>query len=1094
MSSTTDPKPNRFAALPIVTGWRDLRLRRKIVLAMVVIEIISVGILAYFALTRAGQIVNSLSNKYETSVELQTETTLNNIVQTAATDSDQLFSKTYDSLVKLADNRSQLETQKPTLSQGVYWDANTALSQLPGGQYGNSPSEIASVLVPSIVPYGENVISDLNTSAFLDFSAPGILKTYPEIVAIYYISASGTTTYYPNIDLANIVPGDFDARTQPFYTIANPQNNPGKSPRWTAPYQDPAGTGLIVTSSAPVYSEDGSFLGVMGIDMQLARIAENISQIKVGKTGFAFLVDDSGRILAMPPEGYTIFGLQPEEVPVNESPKETVLDKGSDELQIVMSRLVNGESGLATVSINDVENYVAFAPLKTPGYGLGVIVPTGELNAAIVASREEIQNETTSSLTFAVFILIGLLLGTVALSFGMGLVIAAPLVRLTQTVEKISAGDLSARATVEAQDETGILADAFNRMASQLSDLINSLEGRVAERTHSLVLAADVGRTVSQVRALDVMLKDAAEIIRSQFNLYYVQVYLTDAAQTALVLQSGTGNVGDELIARGHRLVLNTDSINGRAAVEKRSVVVSDTAESPTFRPNPLLPDTRSEMAIPLMIGEQVVGVLDLQSAQSQALNEDNLSAFEALAGQLAVAVQNATLLEEARQARAEVEAQARRLVRAGWQDYLDALHMPEQIGFAFEQNEVVPLENQETALPAEDENVFAASIALAGEQLGSLVVEVDQERQTAQTTELVNAVARQVAQQIDNLRLLESAERYRFEAEQAARRLTREGWEEYFNTKPNQSLGYMYDLTEVKPYQGDGQNDAPALTLPLKVRDETIGKLAVLDLESSDAESLELANAVAERLSGHIESLRLFEETQLGQVELNKRARQLAAVSQISTVSSRELDIQKMLTTVVQMAQKEFGLYHAHVFTYNERTKDLEIVACGWKEGEEHEGTHGMTTIPIDQEQSLVARAARSRTPIVVNDVRSDPGWLPNPQLPDTASELAVPLVIGDEVLGVLDVQSERVNAFTAEDINIQSTLASQVATALQNARSFARAQRQAERESMLNTISQKIQSATSVEAVLQIAARELGHALGAPRTIAQLSLKDKS
>ena len=93
-----------------------------------------------------------------------------------------------------------------------------------------------------------------------------------------------------------------------------------------------------------------------------------------------------------------------------------------------------------------------------------------------------------------------------------------------------------------------------------------------------------------------------------------------------------------------------------------------------------------------------------------------------------------------------------------------------------------------------------------------------------------------------------------------------------------------------------------------------------------------------------------------------------------------------------------------------------------------------------------------------------------------------------------MLDVQSDRINAFSDEDANIQTTLASQIATAMQNASSFTQAQKQAERESTLNVINQKIQSATSVEAVLQIAARELGHALGAPMTIAQLSMKDKS
>ena len=675
----------------------------------------------------------------------------------------------------------------------------------------------------------------------------------------------------------------------------------------------------------------------------------------------------------------------------------------------------------------------------------------------------------------------------------LGRYITSPIERLTTLAQEVADGNLDASIEIPDRNEITILASTFSRMAAQLREFIIKLEGRVAERTHSLELAAEVGRAVSEVRALDVMLKDAVEIIRARFDLYYAQIYLVNPSQTELVLQAGTGSVGAELLERGHRLPLNISSINGSAAIEKRAVVISDTAASPTFRPNALLPDTRSEMAVPLLVGDKVVGVLDMQSTEAEALSEDNLHAYEALAGQLAISIQNASLLTQAEQARMEIEKQSRRQVRASWQDYLDALHKSEKSGFVFEKNQILPFDDLEES-HVDGVGSLAASIAVTGEQLGKLVVELDQEKQTTQTVELVNIVARQVAQQIENLRLLDSAERYRFEAEEAARRLTREGWEEYFRAKSGQNLSYLYDLKDVKPYSPEMQTTDPlTVSMPLKVRDETIGKLSVLGLEATDQAGIDLANEVAERLSQHIESLRLLEETQLGQMELNKRARQLAAVSQISTVSSRELDIQKMLKSVVQMTQRQFELYHAHVFTFNEETQQLEIVACGWKEGDEHEGTHGTTTIHFNEEKSLVARAARTREAVVVNDVRSDPGWLPNSLLPDTASELAMPLVIGDKVLGVLDVQSDRLNAFSDEDVSIQSTLASQVATALQNARSFARAQRQAERESMLNAISQKIQSATSVEAVLQIAARELGHALGAPRTIAQLSLKDK-
>ena len=263
-------------------------------------------------------------------------------------------------------------------------------------------------------------------------------------------------------------------------------------------------------------------------------------------------------------------------------------------------------------------------------------------------------------------------------------------------------------------------------------------------------------------------------------------------------------------------------------------------------------------------------------------------------------------------------------------------------------------------------------------------------------------------------------------------------------------------------------------VAIPISIGDQVLGVLDIQHnitngLQEADINSLQsIANQVAVALQ-NIQSLEI----------VAKRAAELQTVATISTAAATISDIQKMLETVVHLTQRGFGLYHAHVFTYNKTMDSLEIVACGYKEGNEQEGTHGTTAIPLEQEQSLVARAARTRRSVIVNNVRSDPGWLPNPQLSDTASEMAIPMVVGDQLVGVMDVQSERLNAFTEEDASIQTTLASQVATALQNARSFSQTQQQAERETTLNLITQKIQNTTSVEAALQIAARELGHAL---------------
>jgi len=272
-------------------------------------------------------------------------------------------------------------------------------------------------------------------------------------------------------------------------------------------------------------------------------------------------------------------------------------------------------------------------------------------------------------------------------------------------------------------------------------------------------------------------------------------------------------------------------------------------------------------------------------------------------------------------------------------------------------------------------------------------------------------------------------------------------------------------------------------VAIPISVGEQVLGVLDVQQniangLQKEDVDSLQsIANQIAVALQ-NIQSA----ET------VTKRAAELQTVANISTAAATIINVEDMLQEVVHLTQRGFGLYHAHVFTYNENTHALDIIACGYKEGDEHEGTHGTTSIPLAQEQSLVARAGRTRQAVIVNDVRSDAGWLPNPILTETAAELAVPLIVGDQLLGVLDVQSERINAFTEEDASIQTTLASQVATALQNARSFQQAQKQVERETAVNLITQKIQDATSIEAALQVAARELGHALGMKHTVVML------
>ncbi len=648
---------------------------------------------------------------------------------------------------------------------------------------------------------------------------------------------------------------------------------------------------------------------------------------------------------------------------------------------------------------------------------------------------------------------------------------------------RLAIGRIQTALTQVREDEAQL--ESRNRELEQLS---KSLEQRVADRTHNLALAAEVGRSVSQVRALDGLLKDACELILKEFNLYYVQVYLTDAGASNLRLEAGTGSVGAQLVGRGHSLPLNTGSINGRAATEKNSVVIPDTAQSATFRQNPLLPETRGEMAVPLIAADKVVGVLDMQSNQPGVLTEEVLPAFEALAGQLAVAIQNATLLAETEEARAEVEKQARRLVRQGWSEHLDAIHKPEQLGFVFDHNNVAPLSTADESQLSENGKAVSAPIAVTGESLGSLVVEMGDEALAEQTSGLVNIVARQVAQQIENLRLLESAERYRSEAEEASRRLTREGWKSYAE-KAGGSLQYFYDSNEVRPLNGDKLETAA--TIPLKVRDEAVGKVAVQGLDKNDTDALNLANAVAERLGAHIEGLRQYDQTQSALAQSEKLFQ-----------ASRRLTQADNLQDLVLSAVEALGI------------RDIDRVVLGGLEYAGDGDLTGMTIVanwtsqdelpatPIGTHYSKEVLSSvslfTSTQPLFFNDMwndeRVDETTKGIAKRVNYRSLAALPLFVGSRQDAMVLFEGAQPHVFTSEEIRLFTALAPQLATVLENRRQFERAQRQAKREATLNVINQKIQSATSVEAVLQIAARELGTALGAPMTVAQLSLKDKA
>jgi GAF domain-containing protein/HAMP domain-containing protein len=1048
-------------------------------LSLIVIAVVSVN-----SLFTAGDQAQETSD--EVLREQAQETLIHQTVDIAG-ENELILQGTIRDALDVAQQAAQIVENPGAFNTEGFWKADEHMFFGPGGQYINGEGDVSTVFVPNTTSVDEGFKQRLELLAYLDMALVPVYQSDPNSVAIYFVGTDDTSWLYPNINLGAILPAEYRATQDIFYTTGAPENNPERQVVWTPVYDDPAGQGLLVSAIAPVYTSSNKFVGIIGIDVSLAGLTAAIEQEELDAGGYSFMLDSDGRALALPEQGYRdFFGREREADEFGPNFASSV----RSEFASVLAEISSGATGFQRLVVDDQELYIAYTTMKSTGWRVASVVTAEQVLAPVTKLQTEL-GELSRSLIFQRVMPVGIafVIIVVVASIFFTNRLVNPIEQLTEGASKIGVGEWNTPLPQSELREIGGLSRTLSDMAAQLKNTLETLEQRVADRTQNLELAAEVGRSISQVRALDVMLQDACELIRNKFDLYYVQVYLTDPGQRNLILEAGTGEMGAQLRGRGHRLQLNTGSINGRAAVEKRAVVISDTAESLTFRPNPLLPDTRGEMAVPLVVGETVVGVLDMQTTLPGTLNEEVLPAFEALAGQLAVAIQNAELVAQAEEARAAVEAQARRLVRTGWSEHLDAIHKPEQFGFVFDRDQVTPLEDaEETELPDEGQGI-KVPISLTGEELGSLVVELDEEEPSEQNTELINIVAQQVAQQIENLRLLESAERYRFEAEQAARRQTREGWQEYVRAKTGESLGYLYDLKEVRPHN-NGKDDGSALTLPLKIRDEAIGKLAVQGLTPEDGEAVELANAVAERLGAHIESLRQYDQTQSALAQSEKLFDASRSLTQATDL--QELVAAAVNTLDIRVINRALLL----TFGYDSagEIEQLTVVGNWWNET-------GQEVTPLgtrySKEVVQVMPMFVSPTPVFFNDAFNDE------RVDETTMKLVkqlnlravavLPLRLGTNQIGALLLEAEEPYNFTPDETRLFESLAPQIATVLENRQQYEMAQRQAEREAMLNTINQKIQSATSVEAVLQIAARELGHALGAPMTIAQLSMKDQ-
>jgi GAF domain-containing protein/HAMP domain-containing protein len=528
-----------------------------------------------------------------------------------------------------------------------------------------------------------------------------------------------------------------------------------KGPYVQTPKRDfPSPGQVTVIVARPIPNLQGEIIGVLAGHASLEDLNTTMQErAGLGDTGETYLVSpDKILLTASRFEGYL-----PGETYVQTDGAAAAL-QGRD----TGSGVYNSYRGLPVVGV-----YHWLPDLKV------VLLAEQDQSEALVATFETLRLNIGVTIVSALVAIVAGLLVTRS--------IAVPLSNLTATASQIAAGNLELKAPADREDEVGILSRTFNRMTTQLRDLIEGLEQRVADRTWRLEIVANLGERLSGILDFDQLLDELVNRVKESFDYYHAHVYILDEEGEELIMTAGAGEPGRQMKAKGHHIPLAAPtSLVARAARNNEIVWVDNVREVEDWLPNPLLPDTYSEMAVPIVLEGQVVGVLDVQQDKIAGLDEGDAGLLRSLANQVAVAVRNARLFEQIQAALSEVEALNRRLTHEVWADIGEKA---ETTGYVFDKLGAAPTSTE--WLPAMTEAVqqkklamtevgddggsdsqtsatnVAVPLILRGEVIGVIGIERPPDRGwSADELAAIQAITEQIALALDSARLSQETER----------------------------------------------------------------------------------------------------------------------------------------------------------------------------------------------------------------------------------------------------------------------------------------------------------------------------------------------
>jgi GAF domain-containing protein len=307
------------------------------------------------------------------------------------------------------------------------------------------------------------------------------------------------------------------------------------------------------------------------------------------------------------------------------------------------------------------------------------------------------------------------------------------------------------------------------------------------QRLRMVEVSAEITQRIFQRTEPDILMTETVNLVRDRFDdIYHAQIFIIDDISQDAVLQASTGEAGRELLGRGHRLDVGSQSVIGQVTLRGEPVLARDTSGDPVHRRNELLPNTRTELALPLIASDQIIGALDVQSLQANAFTEEDIGTLQTLANQIAIAIDNARLFTEqqtigmdnerlARQAReqlTQIQELNRRLTRHAWGEYMDRQELIPALTIDFDTESMTPnaewtpalteaVNDSRLVIQEDDQPTMAVPLNIRGQVIGAMEFELEPGLEIdPEQAALVEDVANRLALSLESARLYDEAQR----------------------------------------------------------------------------------------------------------------------------------------------------------------------------------------------------------------------------------------------------------------------------------------------------------------------------------------------